>query len=409
MQRCLLLLVWLALSACDSVFILVGLGDRSDDEDCSVFPNSVNVKLTAIAANFPFNSPLLMLPHPSFADVFYVVEQGGTVYRLDLITNSRTELVDLADHYTLSGCNECGLLGMTFDPNFGANGLLYLSFTEETAEGMLSFVSRFESADNGQSLRENGAGEPLRTDLVEQPQPFANHNGGHIAFGPDGLLYVGLGDGGSANDPDNRAQSLSTRLGKMLRINADGSPANNGIPGALPEIYAYGLRNPWRWSFDRATGALWAGDVGQSQFEEVDLITRGGNYGWRCFEGFHRTSNSCDDTGPFIDPVAEYDHSEGRAITGGYVYRGSEMPGLQGAYLFSDFGSGTLWALEPQPDGSYRRRTLLESGRNVASFAEDNFGELYLITFSGLFRIDPADSGGACFQFRVTDHSPPGG
>lgn len=403
MQRCLLLLVWLALSGCDGGFIFVGFGDQSDDDDCSVSPSSVNVKLTEFASSFTFISPLLMLPHPSLAEVFYVVEQGGAVYRLDLITNSRSELVDLSDHYTLSSCNECGLLGMTFDPNFAANGILYLSFTENTAGGMVSFVSRFESADNGRSLRQNGSGELLRTDLIDQPQPYTNHNGGHIAFGLDGLLYVGLGDGGSGNDPDNRAQSLSTRLGKMLRINADGSPANNGIPGALPEIYAYGLRNPWRWSFDRATGALWAGDVGQDEYEEVDRITRGGNYGWRCYEGFHRTSNSCVDTGPFIDPIAEYDHSEGRSITGGYVYRGSELPGLQGAYLFSDFVSGTLWALVLQSDGSYRRRTLLESGLNVASFAEDHFGELYLITFSGLFRIDPAESGGSCFQFRVSN------
>lgn len=389
MQRWLLLLVWLALSACDGGFIFVGFGDRSDDEGCPASPNSLNVKLTAIAPNLTFVSPLLMLPHPSFADVFYVVEQGGTVHRLDLFTNGRRELVDLSDHYTLSTCNECGLLGMAFDPNFAANGVVYLSFTESTPGGMVSFVSRFESADNGLSLRQKSSGDLLRTDLIEQAQPYTNHNGGHIAFGLDGLLYVGMGDGGSGNDPENRAQSLSTLLGKMLRINTDGSPASNGIPGALPEIYAYGLRNPWRWSFDRATGALWAGDVGQNQYEEVDLITRGGNYGWRCYEGGHRTSNPCGDTGPYIDPIAEYDHSEGNSVTGGYVYRGSNIPGLQGVYLFSDFGSGTLWALVPESDGSYRRRTLLESGRNVASFAEDNFGELYLITFSGLFRIDP--------------------
>ncbi|MDX1755710.1 MAG: PQQ-dependent sugar dehydrogenase [Marinobacter sp.] len=406
MRRCLLLLVWLAVSGCDGGFLFISFGDQSDDDDC---PGSLQVKLTAFAPNFTFNAPLLMLPHPSLAEVFYVVEQGGRIHRLDLITDSRSELVDLTDHYSLSGCNECGLLGMTFDPNFAANGLLYLSFTEQTESGMVSFVSRFESADNGRRLRESGAGELLRMDLVEQPQPFANHNGGHITFGPDGLLYVGLGDGGSANDPGNRAQSLSTRLGKMLRINADGSPANNGIPGALPEIYAYGLRNPWRWSFDRATGVLWAGDVGQNRFEEVDRISRGGNYGWRCFEGFHRTSNGCDDPGPFIDPVAEYDHGEGSAVTGGYVYRGSEIPGLQGAYLFSDFGSGTLWALEPQSDGSYRRRTLLESGRNVASFAEDNAGELYLITFTGLFRIDPADSSDGCIRFSSAARLSQGG
>ncbi|AZT85625.1 hypothetical protein EHN06_19870 [Marinobacter sp. NP-4(2019)] len=397
MQRCLLLFICLVVTACgggsgsNSGGETIGLSERPANSECLAFEGSGEVQLTPIAPSLDFNSPLLMLPHPTETGIFYVVEQGGAIYRLDLATEGRTQLADLSEAYSLSTCGECGLLGMAFDPAFSTNGFVYLSFTENTSAGMTSFVARFESADNGQSLRRDGTGNLLRSNLVEQQQPFNNHNGGHIAFGPDGLLYVGLGDGGSANDPGNRAQSLSTWLGKILRLNPDGSPASNGIPGALPEIYAYGLRNPWRWSFDRETGDLWAGDVGQNRFEEISRINLGGNYGWRCYEGFERTSNSCGDSpsGPFIEPVTAYGRSDGVSVTGGYVYRGNNIPALQGDYLFSDFGSGTLWALTEQPDGGFARRTLLETGRNVASFAEDTAGELYLVTFSGLFRIDP--------------------
>ncbi len=392
MRPGLLLLLCLILTACggsggNSDNTVVGLLERPSNSTCLAFEGSGEVELTAVAPSLTFTAPLLMLPHPDLAGIFYVVEQGGTVYRVNLANDSRTKLVDLTDFYALSDCSECGLLGMAFDPAFATNGYLYLSFTQ--GSGVTSYVARFESTDNGLSLRGDGAGGLDRTNLLEQPQPYSNHNGGHIAFGPDGLLYVGLGDGGSGNDPGNRAQDLSTRLGKMLRYNTDGSPASNGVSGSVPEIYAYGLRNPWRWSFDRSTGALWAGDVGQSAFEEIDIITQGGNYGWRCYEGFERTSNSCSASGPFIDPVHAYGRSDGISVTGGYVYRGSNIPALQGAYLFSDYGSGTLWALERQSDDSYQRRTLLETGRNVASFGQDNQGELYLVTTTGLFRIDP--------------------
>ncbi len=379
-----------------------GGGDTSGSMDpdtapsgstCSAYAaaGSTSVKLTQILPGLNFASPLLMLPHPTLDNIVYVVQQRGLVYRVNLSDETRSTLVDLSDHYSLSSCNECGLLGMAFDPSFTNNGYLYFSFTENSGGGMASIVARFETSDNAQTLRMNGGSDLVRNDLISVSQPYSNHNGGHIAFGPDNLLYFGLGDGGSGNDPENNGQTISTLLGSMLRLNSDGSPASgNSLPGALPEIYAYGLRNPWRWSFDRATGELWAGDVGQNQYEEVDIITQGGNYGWRCYEGFHRTSNSCSSSGPYIEPVAEYDHSEGVSVTGGYVYRGNDIPGLWGAYLYSDFGSGNLWALFPKGDGSYCRETLLESGLNVASFAEDNNGELYLVTFSEIYRIAPS-------------------
>ncbi|MDO3721332.1 PQQ-dependent sugar dehydrogenase [Marinobacter sp. chi1] len=392
MKHCLYLIFFLALAGCGggsgNGSGTGGLNGRPANAECVAFSPSADVRLTPVAGDLSFSAPLLMLQHPSLDNIFYVVQQGGIVYRLDTGANTRSELVDLSEVYPLANCEECGLLGMAFDPDFASNGFVYLSFTEQRG-GITSYVARFESLDNGRSLRQSAAGGLLRTNLLEQSQPFANHNGGHIAFGPDGLLYIGLGDGGSADDPGNRAQSLSTRLGKILRIRPDGTPADNGVSGSVPEIYAYGLRNPWRWSFDRATGDLWAGDVGETRFEEINRITLGGNYGWRCYEGFERTSNSCSTTGPFTDPVAAYGRGDGVSVTGGYVYRGSTMPALRGSYLFSDFGTGTLWALDPQGDGSYQRRTLLETGYNVASFAEDRDGELYLVTFQGLFRIDP--------------------
>lgn len=396
MRVCFLPFLFLMLGACggsggggsdSSSGLVSGLTERPGNASCLAFETTGEVQLTPVVPSLAFSAPLLMLPHPSLAGVVYVVEQGGRVYRVDLATETRSLLVDLTDFYPLSDCSECGLLGMAFDPQFASNGGVYLSFTQ--GPGVTSYVARFESPDNGQSLQRNGAGALVRTDVLAQAQPFSNHNGGHIAFGPDGRLYVGLGDGGSGNDPGNRAQDLSTRLGKMLRYNPDGSPASNGVSGSVPEIYAYGLRNPWRWSFDRSTGDLWAGDVGQGAFEEINRITQGGNYGWRCYEGFQRTDNSCSGSGPYVEPLHAYGRTDGISVTGGYVYRGDSLPTLQGAYLFSDYGSGTLWALERQSDGRYQRRTLLETGRNVVSFGQDNDGELYLVTTTGLFRIDP--------------------
>ncbi|GAB3033691.1 PQQ-dependent sugar dehydrogenase [Bowmanella dokdonensis] len=368
----------------------VGLTERPQNATCQAFGQSTSteVKLTPLVPELNFSSPLLMLPHPSLPDIVYVVQQRGLIYRLDLSTGNRSQLVDLADFYALSPCGECGLLGMAFDPDFETNGYLYLSFTEEIGGGMRSVLGRFQSQGNGQSLVKNGD-NLVRQDLLTVPQPYGNHNGGHIVVGPDELLYWGLGDGGAGNDPDNNGQTLSTLLGSMLRLNRDGSAADgNNVPGAREEIYAWGLRNPWRFSFDAMNGQLWLADVGQNQYEEINIIESGGNYGWRCYEGLHRTSNSCTTDGPYEAPVAEYDHSLGNSVTGGYVYRGDTIPGLQGAYLFADFGSGTLWALFPEGD-SYRRQTLLETGLNVASFAQDSNNELYLVTFSGLYRLDP--------------------
>jgi glucose/arabinose dehydrogenase len=227
--------------------------------------------------------------------------------------------------------------------------------------------------------------------VLSQPQPYANHNGGHLAFGPDGYLYIGLGDGGSANDPQGNGQNLATLLGKLLRINVDGGepyaiPADNPFrerQGARAEIWGYGLRNPWRYSFDRATGDLYIADVGQSAWEEIDVQPAGSpggeNYGWNLMEGAHcRPGAACDPSGLTL-PVTEYGRSMGCSVTGGYVYRGTAQPGLIGAYVYGDYCSGRIWRLARGADGSWKSTELLQArGVQVSSFGEDESGELYL-------------------------------
>ena len=265
-------------------------------------------------------------------------------------------------------------------------------------------IAEFASTDSGQTIDPGSETVVLRAD-----QDFSNHNGGNIAFGPDGFLYIGLGDGGSGGDPLDRAENPTNLLGALLRIDVDngspyGIPADNPFSGNppcpadhsgtqnCPEIYAWGFRNPWRFSFDRARGDLWLGDVGQNQYEEVDQVELGGNYGWDCREGAHDFEPSgCPSD--LIDPVTEYDHSEGNSITGGYVYRGSAIPALLGQYIFGDFGSGRIWAYGDDGQGGVDRRLLLSTSVSIASFAEDTDGEVYVVNYGGdLLRVDDAGS-----------------
>ncbi len=325
----------------------------------------------------------------------------------DSASPSATVFVDIRGR-VLSG-GEQGLLGMAFHPDFAANGEVFLSYTASSPRR--SVLSRFTSLDGGQTL--SASSEEV---LLTVDQPFSNHNGGHIAFGPDGLLYYGLGDGGSGGDPDNNAQTTTNLLGTVVRIDVDGPPPY-GIPAdnpfaanprcatgtgtaPCPEIYAFGLRNPWRWSFDRATGDLWLGDVGQGSWEEIDRVERRGNYGWRFREGAHcfNPSSNCPTTGaggePLVDPVAEYGRSLGASVTGGYVYRGGAAPALAGRYLFGDFVSGRLFAYEPGPTPDASRVQLAQTGLAIASFGEGNDGELYVVDYGGgLYRIEQTGGG----------------
>jgi glucose/arabinose dehydrogenase len=231
--------------------------------------------------------------------------------------------------------------------------------------------------------------------IMEIEQPFSNHNGGQIAFGPDGYLYISMGDGGSAGDPQRNGQNLGTLLGSILRIDVSGLsgtgdyeiPIDNpfiNTAGARAEIWAFGLRNPWRFSFDMETGLLWAGDVGQNMWEEIDIITKGANYGWNIMEGFHCYSptTGCDQSGLTL-PIVEYDHSQGCSVTGGYVYRGDKIPSLQGYYIYGDYCSGNIWALGYHGNTVSRNMLLVESGLSITSFSEDLAGNLYILSREG--------------------------
>ena len=302
-----------------------------------------------------------------------------------------TEFLDIRDIVSRRGSEE-GLLGLALDPGEGGHVYVYYS----AANPRRSVVSRFSiqgsssSADPGSELV-----------ILEVEQPYSNHNGGQIAFGPDGYLYIGLGDGGSAGDPKGNGQDTSTLLGSVLRIDVSESTAGRpyAIPpdnpfadgGGRPEVWAYGLRNPWRFSFDRETGDLWAGDVGQNQWEEIDIIERGGNYGWNTLEGNHcfNPPDGCDREGR-IPPVWEYSlDGTPCSVIGGHVYRGQDIPWLAGAYIYGDFCSGKVFGLRYADGQVTERKELADTGLRIMSFAEDSGGELYLLSQGeGVYRLE---------------------
>ena len=324
---------------------------------------------------------------PDGSDRLYVVLQPGRIvfFPNDREVDSAELFLDIRDRVNDRGEEE-GLLGLAFDPQYADNGHLYVYYSASSPRR--SVVSRFSVSADG---RADPGSERV---LLEVAQPFANHNGGQIAFGPDGYLYIALGDGGSRGDPQENGQDLGTLLGSILRIDvstvdstgAYAVPSDNpfvGHSGARPEIWAYGLRNPWRFSFDRATGDLWTADVGQNRFEEVDIIRPGLNYGWNIMEGVHCFKPSeCDRTGLEM-PVAEYGREDGCSVTGGYVYRGSSLPSLYGAYVYGDYCSGRIWALRHDGDEVTEHMQIVDSGLRIPSFAEDAAGELYVLSFDG--------------------------
>lgn len=277
---------------------------------------------------------------------------------------------------------ERGLLGLVFPPDFAAKGHFYVNYTDLAGDSVIAgYRIRPDNPDLADATSE--------TVVLTQRQPFANHNAGQLAFGPDGYLYLGFGDGGGARDPQNNAQNPRTWLGKMLRLDTESEsryrvPPDNpfvGRPDILPEIWALGLRNPWRYSFDRETGDLWIADVGQNRAEEINFqpgSSRGGeNYGWNIMEGFECLIAGCRPEPNFTPAVHEYGRSEGISVTGGYVYRGALYPNLRGLYIYGDYGSGRIWGLRRE-DGRWVNRLLLASGKAISTFGEDEAGELYL-------------------------------
>lgn len=349
-------------------------------------PTAGSVVLATIVSGL--NSPVdLQQPSDSSSRLF-AVEQAGTIRIIANGSVVAAPFLDLTAKVTSGG--EMGFLGLAFHPNFAQNHIFYVHYDRTVGGQRQSVISQYQVSSDP-----NVADPASERILLTVNQPFDNHKGGQLVFGPDGFLYIGFGDGGSEGDPLGNGQNKNTLLGKVLRIDVNSQSGGTayGIPpdnpfasgGGSPEIFAYGFRNPWRMSFDRGSGTLFAGDVGESRYEEVDIVQSGANYGWNIMEGFHcfNPPSGCN-TGGLTMPIAEYSHSEGNAIIGGYVYRGSKIPGLQGAYIFGDYGTGKVWALTSNGSGVWTRTLLLTAPGSISSFGQDQAGELYVVQLSGV-------------------------
>jgi glucose/arabinose dehydrogenase len=387
---------------------------------CVAFAAGADAQLRADTVVTGLSQPVAFVQDPSDATVQLVVEQNG---RIRVVRNGQLLAADYLDlRSVVRNAGEQGLLGLAFAPNYATSGRVFVNFINLNGD---TVIARFTRA----------AGDPVRADPSSRfdllfppgqrviPQPFANHNGGHLAFGPDGYLYIGMGDGGSGNDPMHLAQNPQSLLGKMLRIDVNvpandtegyNVPATNpfvGQSGVLTEIWSFGLRNPWRWSFDNVarggTGAMLIGDVGQNSFEEIDYepAGRGGrNYGWRNREGAHNNVTSLAPfSQPLVDPIHEYPRSSGQSVTGGYVYRGFALgAATRGRYFFADFVSSRIWSISLTINGNTGEATAgdlqdhtsqLGNIANPSSFGEDASGELYVVSYGGtIHRIASTDA-----------------
>lgn len=385
-------------------FLSCGNSDDSTAPSTTMNPDSKSGGYTLEEAypHLTFNRPVDFQHAGDNSNRVFVVEQRGviTVFEDNETTNQSTTFLDISGPVD-DRSNEEGLLGLAFAPDYATSGHFFVNYTMNNPAR--TRISRFTVS----SANPNRADPDSELAVLEFEQPFGNHNGGQLAFGPEGYLYVAVGDGGSAGDPRNHGQDRTTLLGSILRI--DVSQASAQAPYTIPtdnpfagnnegsreEIFAYGLRNPWRISFDAQTGQLWAGDVGQNELEEVDIIVNGGNYGWntteasQCFE----PSNNCDKDG-IILPVWEYDHSRNDlSITGGYVYRGTALPDLSGLYVYADFVSGRVWALDANNTSNPENTELLDSNLGISSFGVNAENELFLCAFDGnIYRIDLSSS-----------------
>ncbi|EQA36108.1 glucose/sorbosone dehydrogenase [Leptospira inadai serovar Lyme str. 10] len=319
---------------------------------------------------------------------FVVLEKKGKIWLVDLISGEKNLAADFTGNVETR--SEEGLLGLAFHPDFSKNRRFYINaVSKESGKDQTLILEFLWEPQKILSWKDR------KRVLLRVDQPYSNHNAGQLAFGLDGKLYIGFGDGGAANDPFLHGQNPNTFLGTLIRIEpnletfgpAYRVPKDNpflGKSGFLPEIWAYGLRNPWRFSFDSKTGELYVADVGQNEFEEVDRIEKGGNYGWNSKEGFHcfRNNPECKRPG-LLDPIFEYDHQVGQSITGGYVYRGKLLPLLDGLYIFGDFVAGVIWALPIENDKKGTVRKLFKVGFPVSTFGQDSAGEIYFADFNG--------------------------
>ncbi len=371
-----------------------------------LLPLAAHAQLASELVAKGFERPVWAGAPDSVKGKLWVMEQAGTVWIVDLKTGEKLKKPFLKlDGKVTRKSNEQGLLGLAFAPDFEKSGKFYVNYNEKSGD---TRIDRFISKDGMTTDADSGE------TILKYKQPYGNHNGGWLDFGPDGMLYIATGDGGSANDPKGYAQNLSELLGKVLRIDVStdegySSPADNafaGKDGVRPEIHAYGLRNPWRCSFDRKTGDFWIGDVGQNKWEEINFVEKGKtgglNFGWRLREGTHETplekvgGNKPDDN---HEPVYEYVHgggaTEGLSVTGGYVYRGSAIKGMQGRYIFADYQNPRIWSFVMKggkaDDFQDHTSTLQPEGGRInliSAFGEDADGEIYLVDHSGpVYRI----------------------
>jgi glucose/arabinose dehydrogenase len=370
---------WTCIATLAALTSCGGGGDEPSGICCSIGPPFV---ATEVFSALQFQHPLFLAAAPGDAQHVFVVTQSGVIYVFDNDPEVTTANVflDLDARVTDVG-GEMGVLGLAFDPDYASNGFLYVNYNPnfDDTHPLRTNISRFHVSSD--PLAADPASETV---LLSYEQPFGNHKGGWLDFGPDGKLYIAAGDGGSAGDPNGNAQNLGTVLGKILRINKDGTiPADNPFaamgPSARGEIWAYGFRNPYRASFDG--NVLWVADVGQDTREEIDIVQEGGNYGWRKFEGTHVYNADDPDPGNTLFPIYEYGHEEGRcSVIGGYVYRGAQLNELAGTYLFGDLCTGEIWGLA-HVDWNLSISVLMDVPGLLTSFGRDAQGELYATTF----------------------------
>lgn len=362
-----------------------GIGTKKASAAATITVAAAELKAENAFPKLSFSQPVEFTHAGDGSNRVFVVEQEGRirVFENNTQTASASTYLDIKKQVASGG--EMGLLGLAFHPKFEQNGYFYVNYTKNNPRETV--ISRFKAA----SSSANSVDPATETILFKFRQPYSNHNGGKVLFGPDGYLYIATGDGGSGGDPQNNGQSLNTYLGKVLRIDVNATDKGNyGIPkdnpfasasgDRLPEIYAYGLRNPWRISFDEQ-GRLWAGDVGQNKIEEIDIIRKGGNYGWRVKEGRAAYKDGAGNA-PVIDPIWQYSHDNGDvSVTGGVVYRGSGNADLKGKYIYADYASGRVWALtadDSPTGGKATNQILVNRAGAISAFGEDAKNELYL-------------------------------
>lgn len=394
------MLRYIIIAAVLSLFVILSAVNSQDEPTTtrSAPPDPSLVQLVEVATGF--DRPLALVSPPDGSGRLFVVQQSGRIRIVENGGYKAPPFLDLtrviSQEVFSGGYTERGLLGMAFHPDFAENGFFFVNYTDVNGHTQ---VVRYSVA----AANPDQADPASAVTILTVQQPYWNHNGGNLVFGPDGYLYIGLGDGGSQGDPQGNAQNPAALLGKMLRIDVDGGepysiPADNPFvndPNYAPEIWALGLRNPWRYSFDRATGDLYIADVGGNAWEEINFqpadSAGGENYGWNLYEGSHPYSQNAS-LDNLVMPIAEYSHALGITVVGGYVYRGEAIPDLQGVYLYGDWGSARIWAAYRDESGVWQSNEFMQTRHAISSFGEDEQGELYLVDYTGsVLRFEAAE------------------